>query len=336
MRLIASLLAASLAFAGAAAAEEVIVYTSYEKEDLGPYKAAFEKDVPGVSLRWVHDANGVITARLLAEKANPRADAVWGVAASSLGQLADADVLLPYSPPGLAKIPAKFRDPTNPPRWFGNSAWVAAIVYNEAEGKKLGIPKPESWEDLTKPVYKGKIVMPHPLSSGTGFLDVSAWLQGMGEEAGWKFMDALHENMWRYTHSGSQPATLAARGEAVVGIAFDLRAARELAQGAPVALVFPKKALGWEMNAIAVVKGAPHADAVKKLADWAASDAGMRMYAESRAVAARPEFSKPIKNLPDNLASLLMDNDFAWAARNRERILAEWAKRYDNKADPKK
>jgi iron(III) transport system substrate-binding protein len=62
----------------------------------------------------------------------------------------------------------------------------------------------------------------------------------------------------------------------------------------------------------------------------------MRMYAESRAVAARPEFSKPIKNLPDNLASLLMDNDFAWAARNRERILAEWAKRYDGKADPKK
>jgi iron(III) transport system substrate-binding protein len=62
----------------------------------------------------------------------------------------------------------------------------------------------------------------------------------------------------------------------------------------------------------------------------------MRVYAESRAVAARPEFSKPIRNLPDNLAGMLMANDFAWAARNRERILAEWNKRYDNKADPRK
>jgi iron(III) transport system substrate-binding protein len=336
MRFIASVLAASLALVGAASAQEVIVYTSYEKEDLGPYKAAFEKDVPGVTIRWVHDANGVITARLLAEKANPRADAVWGVAASSLGQLADADVLLPYAPPGLDKIPAKFRDPSVPARWFGNSAWVAAIVYNAAEGKKLGIPKPESWADLTKPVYKGKVVMPHPLSSGTGFLDVSAWLQGFGEDEGWKFMDALHANIWRYTHSGSQPATLAARGEAVVGIAFDIRAARELAQGAPIEIVFPTKALGWEMNAFAVVKGAPHLAAAKKLADWAASDAAMKMYAESRAVAARPEFSKPIKDLPPNLAELIMVNDFAWAARNRERILAEWAKRYDGKADPKK
>jgi iron(III) transport system substrate-binding protein len=336
MRFIASLLAASLAFVSAASAQEVIVYTSYEKEDLGPYKAAFEKDVPGVTIRWVHDANGVITARLLAEKANPRADAVWGVAASSLGQLADADVLLPYAPPGLDKIPAKFRDSASPPRWFGNSAWVAAIIYNVTEGKKLGIPKPESWADLTKPAYKGKVVMPHPLSSGTGFLDVSAWLQGFGEEEGWKFMDALHANIWRYTHSGSQPATLAARGEAVVGIAFDVRAARELAQGAPVEIVFPVKALGWEMNAFAIVKGAPHPEAVKKLADWAASDAAMKMYAESRAVAARPEFSKPIKDLPPNLADLIMVNDFTWAARNRERILAEWAKRYDGKADPKK
>ena len=31
-----------------------------------------------------------------------------------------------------------------------------------------------------------------------------------------------------------------------------------------------------------------------------------------------------------------MVNDFAWAAANRERILAEWSRRYDNKADPKK
>ena len=36
MRLIASLLAASLTFVSAASAQEVIVYTSYEKEDLVP------------------------------------------------------------------------------------------------------------------------------------------------------------------------------------------------------------------------------------------------------------------------------------------------------------
>ena len=31
--------------------------------------------------------------------------------------------------------------------------------------------------------------MPNPNSSGTGFLDVSSWMQMFGEEAAWEFMD---------------------------------------------------------------------------------------------------------------------------------------------------
>jgi len=315
---------------------EVVVYTAYETEDLAPYKAAFEKDNPGYSIRWVHNANGIITARVLAEKANPRGDAVWGVAASSMGLMAERDTLLPYKPPGFDKIPAKFRDPSDPPTWFGNSAWVAALIYNTVEGEKAGAKKPETWQDLLKPEFRGKIVMPHPASSGTGFLYVSAWLQTFGEEGGWKYMDGLHENMWRYTHSGSQPATLASRGEAIVGIAFDLRGAREKERGAPIDIVFPKEALGWEMNAFAIIKGGPNPEGAKKLADWAASDAAMKVYGATRAVAARPEFAKPIPLLPTDLADRIMVNDFAWAAKNRERILEEWSRRYDGKADPKK
>jgi iron(III) transport system substrate-binding protein len=338
INLVAGLIAAVLIIAPSkvAAQGEVLVYTSYEKEDLAPYKAAFEKDNPGTSIRWLHDANGVITARLLAEKDNPRGDAVWGVAASSVGLLAERGVLQPYAPPGLAKIPVKFRDRANPPAWYGNSAWVAALVYNTIEGSKLGISKPETWRDLAKPVYKGKIVMPHPVSSGTGFLYVSAWLQTYGEAEAWKFMDALHENMWRYTHSGSQPATLAGNGEAVVGFAFDVRGARDKERGAPIDIVFPKEALGWEMNAFALVKGGPNPQGARKLADWAASDTAMKLYAETRSVSARPEYAKPIKHLPDNLHELIMTNDFAWSAANRERILAEWSRRYEGKADPKK
>ena len=55
--------------------------------------------------------------------------------------------------------------------------WGATICFNTAEAAKRNIPKPETWQDLTKPVYKGQIVMPHPASSGTGFFDVTAWLQ---------------------------------------------------------------------------------------------------------------------------------------------------------------
>ncbi|MFX6759932.1 ABC transporter substrate-binding protein, partial [Acinetobacter baumannii] len=77
---------------------------------------------------------------------------------------------------------------------------------------------------LAKPIYKGMIVMPNPASSGTGFLDVTAWLTLFGEHEGWKYMDALHENIAQYTHSGSKPCKQAGAGEFPIGISFELRA----------------------------------------------------------------------------------------------------------------
>jgi iron(III) transport system substrate-binding protein len=90
------------------------------------------------------------------------------------------------------------------------------------------------------------------------------------------------------------------------------------------------------MNAFEIVAGGPNPEGAKKLAEWAASENAMRLYGATRAVAARPEFAKPIAHLPPNLHELLIDNDFEWAALNRERILTEWTRRYEGKADPKK
>ena len=71
----------------AAAATTLTVYTALEPDQLKAYKEAFEKANPDVQIRWVRESTGIITARLIAEKARPQADAVWGLAATSLLQL---------------------------------------------------------------------------------------------------------------------------------------------------------------------------------------------------------------------------------------------------------
>ncbi|MCC6867747.1 MAG: putative 2-aminoethylphosphonate ABC transporter substrate-binding protein [Burkholderiales bacterium] len=320
----------------ASAATELTVYTAYENDDLKAYKAAFEKDNPDITINWVRDSTGVITAKLIAEKENPRADAVWGLAVTSLLVLEDYDLLLAYAPKGLEKISAKFRDPANPPRWLGNSGWVCAIIFNEAEAKKKSMPKPVTWKDLANPAYKGQIVMSHPASSGTGFMYVSAWLQLYGEDEGWKFMDALHQNVARYMHSGSAPASVAAKGEYAIGLGFDVRGSRLKEEGAPIDVIMPRDGLCWEMNAMGIVKGAKKTDAARKLMEWGISENAVRLYGSTRAVAAIPGYAKPLAFLPKDMEELIMKQDFAWAAKNRTRILAEWEKRYGSKADPKK
>jgi len=212
----------------------LLVYTALETDQLKAFKDSIESMVKDVEIRWVRDSTGVITAKLLAEKANPQADMILGLAATSLLVLEQEGMLTPYSPKGVEKLNPRFVDAKKPPMWVGMDVWGATICFNTVEAQKRGLPKPESWKALLKPIYKGQITMPHPASSGTGFLDVTAWLQLYGEAEGWKYMDALHENIAQYVHSGSKPCRQAGAGEFVMGISFEYRANATKASGAPI------------------------------------------------------------------------------------------------------
>ncbi len=336
---IGAVLGLAMAFATAlpAAAQktELTIYTALENDQLAPFKQSIEAAVPDVSVVWVRDSTGVITARFLAEKDNPRADMVMGLAASSLLLFEKMNVLETYKPAGVDALKPAYRDSTEPYTWTGMDAFIGVICFNTAEAGKAKITAPASWKDLTKAEYKGHLVMPHPASSGTGYLTVAAWLQLMGEADAWKFMDALHENMAVYTHSGSAPCVQAAKGERIAGIALDMRGASEKTKGAPLEVIVPTEGVGWDMEAVAIVKGTKKLAAAKKVADWSATKAANELYSKTYAAVAHPEVKNIPQNYPPTAEKGMVKNDFAWMAENRERILAEWAKRYESKAAPK-
>jgi iron(III) transport system substrate-binding protein len=339
-RSIIGLAAIALACSAFAQKTTLLVYTALETDQLKAYQEGFNKIEPNIELKWVRDSTGVITAKLLAERANPQADVVMGVAASSLALLDKNGMLHPYRPLNADALMSQYVDKKNPPAWFGMDVWGATVCFNTVEAQKRNIPKPETWKDLTKPVYKGQIVMPNPASSGTGFFDVTAWLTLWGDKNGkgdgWKYMDALHENIAQYTHSGSKPCNMASAGEFVVGISFEYRANTNKAKGAPIDLVFPKEGLGWDLEAFAIHKGTKNLDAAKKLADWASSKDAMILYGKNFAITAQPGVATPLPNVPKDYEARLVKMDFSWAADNRERILEEWTKRYNAKSEPKK
>ncbi|MGF1641704.1 MAG: putative 2-aminoethylphosphonate ABC transporter substrate-binding protein [Rhodospirillales bacterium] len=314
---------------------ELTVYTAIEAEDLKKYAAAFNKAHPDIKINWVRDSTGIVTAKLLAEKNNPQADVVWGLAATSLMLLKAEGMTHPYKPAGVENLDPRFVDSEDPPHWTGMDAWAAAVCFNTVEAAKHKLPLPKTWKDLTDPVYRGHITMPNPSSSGTGFLDVSSWLQMFGEEDGWKYLDALHNNIQWYTHSGSKPCKQAAAGEVPIGISFAFRAAKSKAAGAPLEIVVPEEGVGWDMEATAVIKGTKKLDAVKKLVDWSVSKEANQLYNEGYAVVAYRGVAQPVPFFPPNLVDKMIDNDFDWAAVNRGRILAEWDKRYGSKSEPK-
>src|SRR5689334_8087586 len=335
LRLAAALAGLAVIASSHAQKTELLVYTALETDQLKAYTESFQKTNPNIDLKFVRDSTGVITAKLLAEKANPQADVVLGVSASSVEIFKAEGMLAPYAPVGFDQLNATYSDPSRPPSWIGMDVYSAVICYNTVEGKKKNIPAPTAWADLTKPVYKGQITMPNPASSGTGFLDVSGWLQTMGEQGAWKYMDALHENIAQYTHSGSKPCRQAGAGEFVVSVSFDFRGNDVKAKGAPVELIFPKEGLGWDIEASGILKTTKKMDAAKKLIDWTATKEANEAFAKNFVIVSHKGVKASLPNLPSDLETKLIKNNFAYSAKNRDNILAEWQKRYAAKSEPK-
>ena len=315
--------------------DAITVYTALEDDQLQRYLPLFNQKHPGITVNIVRDSTGIITAKLLAEKDNPQADVVWGLAATSLLVADEQGMLEPYAPKGLEKITPQFRDSANPPKWVGIDAWFTAFCVNTVELAAKNLPMPTSWEDLLNPAFKGHIVMPHPSSSGTGFLSVSGILQLKGADAGWQYLDKLHENIAQYVHSGSKPCKMAGAGEATIGISFDYRAIKQKASGEPIEAVFPAEGSGWDIEANALVKKATIKPAARLFLDWALSEEIMKEYAASFPVTAAPSGMPIPDGYPADPLKQLIPYDLVKAAAERDDILKLWTEKYDGKSAPK-
>jgi iron(III) transport system substrate-binding protein len=327
-----------LGASGDAAAQSrtrLTVYTALENEQLQPFKQAAEAALRDIEIAWVRDSTGVIAARLIAERQNPRADVVWGLSVFSLLQMEGLDMLEPYTPKGAEALRPNMRSDRSPMTWTGMDAFVAAICYNTAVAQARNLPRPTTWADLLNPAFRGQVAMPNPNSSGTGFLTIAGWMGTMGQDAAWQYMTRLHENVQVYTHSGSAPCNNAARGEYGLGISLDMRAVTLKNQGAPIDIIVPSDGVGFDLEGTAIMRGTRNLDAAKRLADFAVSRAAMEQYGRFYALLALPGVEATVRGYPAEFAERLVNADFRAIGNQRDAILRDWAARFDGKSAPR-
>ena len=82
-------------------------------------------------------------------------------------------------------------------------------------------------------------------------------------------MKALNGQVKQYTKSGEAPSRSAALGECAVGITFLHNGIRLMKQGyTNIHLSVPKDGTSYEVGSVAMIKGAPEAEAAKMFIDW--------------------------------------------------------------------
>jgi len=157
-----------------------------------------------------------------------------------------------------------------------------------------------------------------------------------GEKDAWAYLDALHENIAVYLHSGSAPAKNTATGEYGIGISFGYRcikSAKDI-EGFGV-VVFPTEGSGWDVESNALMKRAEgNKDIAKTFLDWAISDNIMEKYAQGYPIIATGiQDYAAAGYTSDPVSQLIKGLDLKKCAENRDAVLDEWTRRYDGKSD---
>jgi iron(III) transport system substrate-binding protein len=294
----------------------VVMYTSVPGFLLDRWKELFEKQYPGVPVTYFRSGTGKVLARIESERRAGQVggDVVWMADPTTFTGLVASKALLSYRPPewdaiSLAKEPNGY--------YVAGRILVGVLLVN----KKLLPNPPQSFAELTKPEYKGKVVIASPLVSGsTNIIDGVLWKD---PRFGWDYFDALKKNDVLVLNDVPDVARSVASGERAVGISLTLYKYQPEFKDSPMEIVFPSEGAVAVPSPVGILDKSPHPAAAKLFYRFLLSPPAQAVLAESGIYPARND-APPPAGLPPlkDLKSLTPDPD--WILQHKQENTARW------------
>jgi len=309
----------------AQAAETLNVYSIWPEPYCKPMFKAFTKDT-GIKVNFLRFSSGEALARIIAEKNNPKIDVLFGGPIETFAAGVKQGVFQAYKPPSTKILPARFKNADG--YWTAIADDPLVFMTNKKFLAQHHLQPPTSWNDLLDPAYKNMLQMADARTSGTAVTRIFSLLEvdHRDEKKAFDYMKKLRKNIQTYTKSGGGGTVPIGLGQAAGGIFFIVDALQTQDKGYDVAISFPKEGIGASAEGIAIVKGAKHLDAAKKLVDWATSAKMQSLLAPNKInfVPANPQ----VKTSPAVAKLLATANiiqiDDKYAGQNRKRIVQKW------------
>ena len=280
---------------------KTVIYGSLESDTMDVIVQGFKKKTGIDAEYWRASATKVMDRAMTEFRAGkPAADAI--VAADNVMRLMHKEGFFQkYDSPTNNDYPKEVLDPNLGPRYRNV---VVGVVYNKSALKPNEYPK--SLEDLAKPLYKGKIVMPDPTQHTTTTQWLASLYKIMGKEKAEKFMRDLAANKPVWVESLLPSAERVASGESPVAITYIKYAYIHGKKGAPVDYVRDAKLIG-DASYITLASKSPHANAGKAFIDYFLGDESMNLMAKLGEFVNRKGILPPLAGA-DKLGFVEMDD----------------------------
>lgn len=289
----------------------LVLYTSQPEADAQKLVDGFHKQHPEVKVDVFRSGTEEVISKVLAEKqaGAVQADVLLVADSVTFENLKQKDLLEAYESPELQGIPATFIDKDH--MYTGTKVITTGIMYNTTRTKEI----PTSFADLTKPAYKGELIMPSPLYSGAAAYNVGVMTRI--PSLGWDYFQALKQNDVKVDKGNGAIQKAVVAGEKACGIIVDYMANRSKKEGAPVEFVYPAEGSPVITEPIGLVKGAKNKKAAQAFIDYVLSADGQRLAASIGYTPIKEGVEAPagLKSIAD---IKVMDVNIAELFKNRE------------------
>jgi iron(III) transport system substrate-binding protein len=258
------------ALASAAAKEgELTWYTSFTDQELPAIVGAFNKAYPGIKVNAVKLSDTMVPRITTEQRGGKYVVDVVSTSADSIAELFSANALVKYDAPDAPSIPG-----VTIPEGYRNIVYVKSTVigWNPTALKAAGLPTPTTWEDFTKPEWKGKFSI-IPSISGLDFYE--GLIAAQGHDKALAFINALGKNDPIIATSHTQATTQVQAGEPIATVNAYSYLAAGLKKKTPEQMNFVNTdPLLNTVNPVALATKAPHPNAAKLLINWLESKNG--------------------------------------------------------------
>lgn len=280
---------------------KVVVYGALEGDTVDALKKAFQQKTGLELAYWRASATKVMDRALSEYRAGKPLFDLLTVNSSLMASMVKEGVFARYESPMAKDFPESVIHPYLGPRYFNV---LIGIVYNKNAIKPAEAPK--SLEDLLRPQYRGKLVMPDPTQHTTTTLWLASLHHLMGKEKADRFIRDLAATKPILVESFLPAAERATTGEAPIAIGYIKYVFSFGLRGVPLDYAKLDKMLG-DGNYVALGSKAPHPNAAKTFIDFFLGDAGMNILARNGEFVNRRGIQPPLPDV-DKIQFVDLDN----------------------------
>jgi len=223
------------------------------------------------------DAGAMLNKAILSKNA-PLADVLYGADNTLLSEALATDIYEPYDSPALKNIPAEFQLDSSDRALPVDHGYVC-VVYDKAYFSAHNLTAPQSLEDLTKPEYKGLLVMENPATSSPGLDFLFATIKHFGDSNyldywkqlrtnglvvvdGWE--TAYYTNFTGASGQGAQSLVVSYATDP----AYEVMSASTPIPDAPVAAVIGPDTCFHQIEFVGILNGTKHLALAQKFVDF--------------------------------------------------------------------